>query len=431
MLPALREGGPIWLTKASSDSEDRFGKVCVMLPLSEVTIKNLASGKVLTATKAGAATKLGQRLSQRSDDLTQRWKLIQVVGARHQYQIQNVATGMMMDVSGGSCEDQAAVSLWEATGGAHQCWRLVPVGDGRHEYAIINVRSGKSLDLWDGMWSDDARVVQVGYWHGMQQRWAVTACDSATPSRVVVTIVRDESVFLPIWLRYYSRFFSAEDMHVFDHHSMDGSTEGDGFTRIAVSHPEYGAAWQRDVIQGYQHELVDRYDVVLYTDVDEIVAPDPRLGGLGTYIDRLTEDFITCQGYEVHHQKDHEPPFDPDSPVLAQRSTWYPNPSYSKSLLARVPMFWHGGFHERVDGRTNHDPNLYLIHLHRMDYDICLDRHKNRTRFPLAEIDQSQGWGYQNSIIDPAEFSSWFYHDSVGPMPLNPQPIPAWWGDVV
>jgi hypothetical protein len=99
-------------------------------------------------------------------------------------------------------------------------------------------------------------------------------------------------------------------------------------------------------------------------------------------------------------------------------------------LLARVPMLWHGGFHQRVDERANNDPNLYLIHLHRMDYDICLARHQDRTRFPLAQIDRDQGWGYQNRIIDPAEFSSWFFHDN-GPLPLRPERIPAWWRDVV
>ncbi|MGH3827328.1 MAG: RICIN domain-containing protein [Pseudonocardiaceae bacterium] len=399
-------------------------------PMSEVTIKNLHSGKVMTTAGAGEETKLGQCSSKGTDDRTERWRLVPVPGIRHQYQIQNVATDMVLEVAGESCEDRAVVSLWEGNGGPHQWWRLVPVGEGEHEYAIINAHSGKALDLWDGMWDDDARFIQVGYWHGMQQRWVLTSCDVSAVSRAVVTIVRDESVFLPIWLRYYGRFFSARDMYVLDHQSVDGSTEGHGFVRVPVSHPEYGASWQRDVQQCYQHELVGRYDVVLCTDVDEIVAPDPRLGDLGTYIDRFNDDFITCQGYEILHQKDHEPPFDPAKPVLGQRFTWYANPAYSKSLLARVPMFWHGGCHERVDGRTNNDPHLYLLHLHRMDYDLCLARHENRTRFPLAQVDQDQGWGYQNRITDLAEFSAWFYHDSGGPLPLHPLSIPPWWRDL-
>ena len=401
----------------------------MVLSGSEVTIRNLGSGKFLHARRVSEGAKVGQCSSKHSDAVSQRWRLIPA-GVKHQYQIQNVVTGMVLEVAGASHEQYAEVCLWEGNGGAHQRWRLIPVGEGEHEYAILNLHSGKSLDLWGGSRDDDAQITQVGYWHGMQQRWLVTNCDVGL-SRAALTIVRDESVFLPIWLRYYSQFFSAQDMYVLDHQSTDGSTEGDGFTRIPVSHPEYGAAWQRDVIQGYQHELVGRYDVVLYTDVDEIVAPDPRLGDLGTYIDCFGDDFVTCHGYEILHQKDHEPSFDPARTVLGQRSTWYANSSYSKSYLARVPMLWHGGCHQRVDGRTNNDPNLYLIHLHRMDYDICLARHQNRTRFPLAQADQDRGWGYQNRITDPTKFSSWFFHDSCGGPPISPQPIPPWWRDLV
>lgn len=399
------------------------------LSISEVTIKNLGSGKFLHARRMDEVARIGQCSSRQNDAASRRWRLIPTA-ARHQYQIQNVDTGMVLEVAGASCEENAEVSLGENDGGAHQRWRLLPVGEGEREYAIINVHSGRGLDLWDGSQDDDARIAQVGYWHGIQQRWSVAACDAGF-SRAVMTIVRDESVFLPIWLRYYGRFFSAPDIYVLDHQTTDGSTEGDGFTRIPVVHPEYGAAWQRDVIQEYQHELVDRYDVVLYTDVDEIVAPDPRLGDLGTYIDCFSEDFVTCQGYEILHQKDHEPPFDPTRSVLGQRSTWYANSSYSKSYLARVPMVWHGGCHQRVDGMTNNDPNLYLIHLHRLDYDLCLARHQSRTRFPLAQADRDGGWGYQNQIIDPAVFSSWFFNDSCGGPPISPQPIPPWWRDLV
>jgi hypothetical protein len=86
-------------------------------------------------------------------------------------------------------------------------------------------------------------------------------------------------------------------------------------------------------------------------------------------------------------------------------------------------MVWDGGCHQRLDGRENNDPHLYLIHLHRMNYDICLARHHDRIRFPLARIDRDQGWSYQNQITDPATFSSWFFHDSCGPSPICPQPI--------
>ena len=55
-------------------------------------------------------------------------------------------------------------------------------------------------------------------------------------SRAVLTMVYNESVFLPIWLRYYSRFFAPEDIYVLDHQSDDGSTNGGGFVRVPLEH---------------------------------------------------------------------------------------------------------------------------------------------------------------------------------------------------
>src|SRR5436190_17272313 len=47
--------------------------------------------------------------------------------------------------------------------------------------------------------------------------------------RAALTMVQNEAVFLPIWLRYYSRFFGPDDLYVLDHDTSDGSTDRDGF----------------------------------------------------------------------------------------------------------------------------------------------------------------------------------------------------------
>ena len=246
-------------------------------------------------------------------------------------------------------------------------------------------------------------------------------------------MVRNEAVFFPIWLSYYHRFFAADDIYVLDHGSDDGSTTGDGFVRVPISHPTVDHGWMRDTLQAQQHALLERYDTVLVTDVDEIVAADPDTGDLGSYIAEFEGDFVTTRGYEVIHMRDREPPFDPAQRVLQQRRWWFPNPHYSKPLLARVPMQWHGGLHSSKTGATAPDERLFLLHLHRMDFEVCLARHKARTAVAMGPAEMSRkGWGYQNRIVEREAFERWFYEDSCAPeVPVAPEPIPERWQGLV
>ncbi|MXV49664.1 hypothetical protein GS399_01670 [Pedobacter sp. HMF7647] len=250
-------------------------------------------------------------------------------------------------------------------------------------------------------------------------------------SRAVVTMAKNESVFLPIWWHYYSQFFHPEDIYIIDHDTTDGSTSGPGFVRIPVSHPVVDWGWHRDRLQENQNKLIARYDVVLCTDVDEIVAPDPRTGTLGDYIDRFEGEFVNCRGYEIIHIKNSEKQLNLQQPILEQRFHWYHNPSYSKPLLATVPMQWHGGLHVRVDGKTSVDPSLYLLHLHRVDYDLCHDRHKQRASGPWNQRDVDENWGYQNRIIDDQQFEKWFYEDSCSNTPIEIEMVPDYWRGLI
>ena len=243
-----------------------------------------------------------------------------------------------------------------------------------------------------------------------------------------LTIVRDEPVFLPIWLRYYSRFFPPEDLYVLDHGSTDGSTQAGGFNWIPVSHDTVDHTWMVRTMEEHQHELIERYDAVVVTDVDEIVAPDPSLGTLGDYIDRFEEPYVNCLGYELIHLVDREAPFDPGRRVLDQRGYWFASDIYDKPALSTVPMEWVPGFHRSADLQMRPDPDLRLIHLHRMDYEICLARHRYRQTRDWNERDVELGWASHNRITAEEEFARWFYEDSNAEWnQLLVQPIPPAW----
>jgi hypothetical protein len=53
-----------------------------------------------------------------------------------------------------------------------------------------------------------------------------------------------------------------------------------------------------------------------------------------------------------------------------------------------------------------------MIHLHRMDYEICLARHRYRRGRAWNERDLAESWARHNLIVDEAEFARWFYGDN-------------------
>lgn len=250
-------------------------------------------------------------------------------------------------------------------------------------------------------------------------------------TRAVITIVNNEPVFLPIWLRYYSRFFASEDIYVLDNESTDDAIDAGGFKRISVSREGLDNLWMVGTVESLQRELLDSYEVVVFTDVDELIAPAPSLGSLGDYMDHFDEEWVNCLGYEMLHMRDSEPPLRPDQPIMAQRRYWFYNDAYDKAAVTSAPISWRPGFHGRADFHYNLDPDLRLIHLHRVDYEICLQRHRSRSRRPWAELDAAKGWGGHNFIVDEPEFSRWFYEDSCFEnLEITLEEIHAIWRDV-
>jgi hypothetical protein len=249
-------------------------------------------------------------------------------------------------------------------------------------------------------------------------------------SAAVLAMAYNEPVFFPIWQRYYSRFFSPEDIYVIDHETTDGSLDGEGFVRIPVNNPHDDRTWRTRLVERHQRQLLETYDVVVTTDIDEIVAPDPSLGTLGSYLEAFDREFVNCVGYEVLHMRDTEPPLDPTRPILAQRGWWYANPGYNKPIVATEPVRWVPGFHHREDGRIEPDPRLRLVHLHRADFELALERHRVRAERPSDPDDVASGRGYQNRIVDTEAFESWFYGDScfeAEGVRIEPERIPERW----
>jgi hypothetical protein len=233
--------------------------------------------------------------------------------------------------------------------------------------------------------------------------------------RAVFTIVQNEPTFLPLWLRYYSRHFDPADIYVLDHGTTDGSTDGLAGCYVIEVHRDrsFDHAWLKGAVEDFQAFLLRSYDVVLFAEADEFVVPDPdRYRDLAAFIDGLAAPAARCTGYNVVHYPDEEPPLRFGEPILRQRRWWHPARRwYSKRLLARAPLSWSYGFHDELNAPfVEPDPGLLLVHLHRVDYDYCLARHRSVTERQWYEADRRRDLGAHYRVVDPDEFREWFFN---------------------
>ena len=198
----------------------------------------------------------------------------------------------------------------------------------------------------------------------------------------IFTIAHNESIFLPIWLRYYKKHF--ENVYVLNHKTEDSSIEDCKkkflFEEVELA-PEriFNQGWLCEQAKEFQRKLLRENDIILFAEADEIIAPDPATGlTLKKYIEKMEDEYVSCYGFEVWHDKEVEPPLDLKKKILLQRKFWYhySTSAFDKPLLSRRPLNWGIGFHNLNDEdcSKHRDDNLYLIHLKKMDWDLARKR---------------------------------------------------------
>ncbi len=68
----------------------------------------------------------------------------------------------------------------------------------------------------------------------------------------VFTQVKNEKVFLPIWINHYSQYFNTEDLYVLDHQSKDGSADNLSVNRIITKNPyTEDNKWRVGVVEAF------------------------------------------------------------------------------------------------------------------------------------------------------------------------------------
>jgi len=229
--------------------------------------------------------------------------------------------------------------------------------------------------------------------------------------RAIFSMMRNEVVFMPMWLDYYGRFF--DNIYILHHYTdkkpdLSDLHEKYKFREIPLKHiNKHDTKWLNKTIMDQQKKLLKKYDVVLFAEADEFIIVDPfRWKDLGEYLDwfqKSDKDFVTCSGREVLQCE--EPPINLKESILPQRKYWWYFDSYYKTLLSKIPLNWAFGFHYTDEMKKEYnaehqskghlgayikslaDPNLILVHLQKMDWDI----YNSRGRFVGNKINFDKG----------------------------------------
>jgi hypothetical protein len=194
-----------------------------------------------------------------------------------------------------------------------------------------------------------------------------------------VTMTYNEPEYLPIWLRHYGNHVGLENCFVIDHGSDDGSTDRlTGCNVVKVPRSSYDPTIQSDFNSKFCSSLLCWYRRIIYSDVDELVMPDPAIAGtLREYCESSIPDVVTAIGLNVQHVPDLEGPLDLMRQITPQRSWVFPSSSMCKPLLINRDVRWSPGSHS-ADAVLAFD-HLYLFHLRWVDFESGI-RRLTRTR---------------------------------------------------
>jgi Glycosyl transferase family 2 len=220
---------------------------------------------------------------------------------------------------------------------------------------------------------------------------------SAAPPRIaVLTIARDEGEMLARWVDHYGRAAGHENLIVFDDGSTDGSTDDLSCTvqRLPGFRKGNFEAGRMGLASGVAHGLLGIYDVVIFTDVDEFLVPDPaRYANLSDYLARRPERVIAPFALNVVHHTAVEGPMVSGKPIVGQRAYAQFAPLMCKPSVKRVPAAWTLASHG-IKAPYVPDPGLFMLHMKFADVDL-LRRQADRRNELAKSVGRGKGssWG--------------------------------------
>jgi FkbM family methyltransferase len=206
-----------------------------------------------------------------------------------------------------------------------------------------------------------------------------------------ITMVYNESYFLPIWLRHYGAHLGLDNLFVVDHGSDDGSITSDVKNRIRIPRDVFDDNVRRQMITNLHSALLYYFDVVIYTDCDELLVPRPsKYATMLDYLKQTRAATIRSVGINVMPHERGMPPLDLTKPLLLQRPYGFPTHWYFKPLVSAEPIRWVPGFHD-AEEQSMFDPDLWLFHLKFANDQIIESYRSDNAENQPAELTYASG----------------------------------------
>lgn len=184
-----------------------------------------------------------------------------------------------------------------------------------------------------------------------------------------ITMVRNDDFYLRRWTAYYGAQLGEEHLYIYldgkDQKLPDWCPKAHITAVDKIKGQVVSAEKQRlKFLSDQSNKLLQEYDLVIGTDADEFLIPDPKLGiALAEYLSRMDiRTSISGLGVDVGQHLEKEGPIDDSKPFLSQRSYARLSTRYTKPSVKATPSVWGSGFH-RIKGQNFHiAPDLYLFH---------------------------------------------------------------------
>ena len=226
-----------------------------------------------------------------------------------------------------------------------------------------------------------------------------------------VTMVRDEEFFLELMLNHYCRMTDEVDFFIIDHASKVPVSEFIS-TRIRNIHPgrinvirippiPFDDDYKSSALSSLANMVVAAYNVVLVSDVDEIIVP---IGGdLVDIAMRDAREVIAPLGFEVIHHREREAVYRMDRHLLDQRRYGYFRAAESKPVIWKAPNTAGPGLHKSIKP-FGFNEMLILAHLRYVDYDMSRQRITHRQSVEFSSSQKDHGYGaYWGASIEARE----------------------------